>query len=68
MILERFYCQLQNPEGAKIAGRQAASRYLKQLTEIGVLEEQTLGRERLYMHPKFVQLLIKESNSFSSYP
>lgn len=68
VIFERPYCRIQNLVDAKIAERQAASRYLKQLTEIGVLEEQTLGREKLFLHPKFLRLLIRESNTFAEYP
>ena len=68
VIFERPYCRIQNVVEAKIAERQAASRYLKQLAEIGVLEEQTLGREKLFLHPKFLRLLIRESNTFAEYP
>lgn len=68
VIFERPYCRIQNLVEAKIAERQAASRYLKQLAEIGVLEEQTLGREKLFLHPKFLRLLIRESNAFAEYP
>ncbi len=67
VIFERPYCRIQNLVEAKIAERQAASRYLKQLAEIGVLEEQTLGREKLFLHPKFLKLLIRESNTFVEY-
>jgi Fic family protein len=68
VIFERPYCRIQNLVDAKIAERQAASRYLKQLAEIGVLEEQTLGREKLFLHPRFLKLLIRESNTFAEYP
>ena len=68
VIFERPYCRIQNLVDAKIAERQAASRYLKQLAEIGVLEEQIVGREKLFLHPKFLGLLIRESNTFAEYP
>ena len=68
VIFERPYCRIQNLVEAKIAERQAASRYLKQLAEIGVLEEQTFGREKLFLNPKFLKLLIRESNTFAEYP
>ena len=51
-----------------IAGRQAASRYLKQLGEIGVLKDVVVGRERLFIHPKLVQLLTRDSNRIPPYP
>jgi Fic family protein len=67
LIFELPYCRIQNVVDAKIAERQAASRYLKQFVEIGVLEERTLGREKLFIHPKLLRLLTRESNNFSAY-
>jgi len=37
---------------AKLAERQATSRYLKQLAEIGVSQEQQAGKRELLIHPK----------------
>lgn len=67
LIFERPYCRIQNVVEAKLAGRQAASRYLKQLVDIGVLQEETSGREKLFLHPKFLTLLTRESNDFTEY-
>jgi len=67
LIFERPYCRIQDVIEAKLAERQTASRYLKQLVEIGVLEEKTVGREKLFMHPKFLTLLTRESNTFDEY-
>jgi Fic family protein len=67
LIFELPYCRIQNLVNAKIAERQAASRYLKQLAEIGVLHEQQVGREKLFIHPKLMRLLTHESNSFTRY-
>ncbi len=67
LIFELPYCRIQNIVDAKIAERQAASRYLKQLAEIGVLQEMTVGREKLFLHPKFMRLLTRESNKFTPY-
>jgi hypothetical protein len=52
---------------AKLAGRQAASRYLKALAAAGVLDERTVGREKIFVHPRFVRLLTREGNSFARY-
>ena len=68
LIFELPYCRIQNVSEAGIAGRQAASRYLKQLVEIGVLEEMTSGREKLFIHPKLMRLLTQDSNKFTPYP
>ena len=68
MIFELPYCRIQNIVDKGIAGRQTASRYLKQLTEIGVLNEVTLGREKLFTHPKLMKLLTRDNNRFEPYP
>jgi Fic family protein len=68
LIFEQPYCRIQNVSEAGIAGRQAASRYLKQLVKIGVLEEVAFGREKLFIHPKLMKLLTRDSNDIDSYP
>jgi Fic family protein len=67
LIFELPYCRIQNLVNANLGSRQASSRYLKQLVEIGVLREVAIGREKLFIHPKFMRLLTRESNSFTSY-
>lgn len=67
LIFELPYCRIQNLVDARIAERQAASRYLKQLAEIGVLEPRTVGREKLFLHPKLLRLLTHDSNSVTRY-
>ena len=68
MLFEQPYCRIQNLIEADIAKRQAASRYLKELVGIGVLEERTFGREKLFVHPKLMKLLTQEANQFAEYP
>jgi Fic family protein len=67
LIFELPYCRIQNVVGAKIAERQAAARYLKQLAKIGVLEAKAVGREKLFIHAKLLRLLTQESNAFGEY-
>lgn len=67
LIFDLPYCRIQNVVDKGIAGRQAASRYLKQLVEIGVLREMTLGREKLFIHPKLMQLLTRDDNAVVAY-
>lgn len=62
LIFELPYCRIQNVVEADIAKRQAASRYLKELVEIGVLEERPVGREKLFIHRKYINLLIRDDN------
>lgn len=67
LIFELPYCRIQNVVDAGIAARQAASRYLRDLVEAGVLQDQQVGREKLFVHPKLYRLLTQESNDFSRY-
>jgi Fic family protein len=67
MIFEQPYCRIANLVEAGIAGRQAASRYLKALVGAGVLREQALGKEKLFVHPKLMTLLTRDSNAFEPY-
>jgi Fic family protein len=59
LIFEQPYCRIANLVDANIVGRQAASRYLKALESIGVLREQAFGREKLFVHPKLMNLLTR---------
>lgn len=67
LIFELPYCRIQNVVDKNIAGRQAASRYLKRLVEIGVLTDVVVGREKLYIHPKLMQLLTRDGNQLAAY-
>ncbi len=67
IIFEQPYCRIANIVKAGIVGRQAASRYLKALTSIGVLREETAGRERLFIHPRLVTLLTNDTHEFNPY-
>jgi len=67
LIFDLPYCRIQNLVERNLAGRQAASRYLKQLVEIGVLEERTVGRDKLFIHPKLMQLLTRDDNLVTPY-
>ena len=67
VIFEQPYCRIANLVEAGIAGRQAASRYLKALVNIGVLSEQAFGKEKLFVHPKLMTLLTRDGNAFEPY-
>lgn len=64
LLFEQPYCRIVNVERTGLAKRQTASRYLKLLVEIGVLEERQVGREKLFVHPKFMALLKSEGHTF----
>ncbi|MCC7544355.1 MAG: Fic family protein [Aquabacterium sp.] len=67
VIFEQPYCRIANLVEKDIAQRQAASRYLKDLVELGVLREMQYGKEKLFIHPKLMQLLTRDSNAFVPY-
>ena len=67
VIFEQPYCRISNVVDKQIAQRQAASRYLKELVSIGVLQEVQIGKEKLFIHPKLMQLLTRDDNNFTPY-
>jgi Fic family protein len=67
VIFEQPYCRIGNLVDKQVAQRQAASRYLKELAAIGVLRETQVGKEKIFIHPKLVQLLIRDGNAFVPY-
>jgi cell filamentation protein, protein adenylyltransferase len=67
LIFELPYCRIHNVIARKIARRQTASVYLKELVRIGVLEEKPVGREKLFIHPRLMRLLTRDGNDFVPY-
>lgn len=68
LIFEQPYCRITNLVQAQIAGRQAASRYLKAFVSLKILDEHVLGKEKLFVHPKLMKLLTHDNNAFEPYP
>jgi Fic family protein len=66
VIFEQPYCRISNVVEADIAGRQAASRYLKALVSINMLREQTFGREKLFVNIKLLDLLTHDEDGGDS--
>jgi Fic family protein len=67
IIFAQPYCRIQNLVEAGIAQRQTASTYLKKLAEIGVLRETQVGKEKLFVHPKLMQLITTDNDQFIEY-
>ena len=67
LIFEQPYCRIQNLIEIGLARRQTASVYLKKLCEIGVLQEVSAGKEKLFVHPKLMQLLTNDNYQFKAY-
>lgn len=56
-IFTQPYCRIGNLVDVGIAKRQTASEYLKKLCTIGILEEHTAGREKLFVNTALLDLL-----------
>jgi len=67
VIFEQPYCRIGNLVDKGIARRQAASRYLHDLAGLGVLREMPVGKEKLFVHPKLLELLGGDSCAFEPY-
>jgi len=67
LLFKQPYCRIGNIVDAGIAKRQTASVYLKQLCELGILKEIKSGRENIFVHPKYIELLTGEENVWVYY-
>mgnify|MGYP001817497983 FL=1 len=67
LLFRQPYCRIGNLVDADIAKRQTASVYLKQLCDLGVLKEIKSGRENIFVHPKYIELLTGEENVWIYY-
>ena len=67
ILFKQPYCRIGNLVDADIAKRQTASVYLKQLCDIGILKEIKSGRENIFVHPKYIELLTGEENVWVYY-
>lgn len=67
VIFEQPYCRIGDLAEKGIAKRQTASRYLKELVRIGVLQEVTMGKEKIFLHLKLMQLITRDDNQFECY-
>ena len=68
MIFQLPYCRISNAADLGILKRQSAARYLNSMVAAGVLDETKSGREKLFVHAKFMDLLHKSDNNFVEYP
>ena len=67
VIFEQPYCRISDLVNKGVAKRQAASRYLKSLVDVGVLNEISVGKEKIFIHPKLMKLLSRDTNQFEVY-
>ena len=67
LIFEQPYCRIGNLVERDIAKRQTASTYLKQLVDIGVLQETASGKEKLFVNPRLMKLMTQDSNTVKDF-
>ena len=67
LIFELPYCRISNLSDRGIAARQTASTYLKELVRIGILIEYPLGREKLFAHPRLIEVLTTDTNTWKPF-
>jgi Fic family protein len=66
-IFKHPYCRIGNLVQQGIAGREAASKYLKELAKLGVLEEEKIGRDKIFLHRKYLDVLCSDEHRFEPY-
>lgn len=67
LIFTQPYSRIANLVDRGIAKRQAASVYLKELARIGVLTEEKVGRDKIFLHRKYLDLLSSDEHTFEPY-
>ena len=66
-IFQRPYCRVATLVNADLCQRQTAMKYLTILSDFGILKLLDLGRERLFINTRLMDLLKNEDHSFESY-
>lgn len=61
-IFEQPYCRISNLTERGIAKRETASKYLKQLAGLGILEERQIGREVLFVNSMLMSALTRSAH------
>lgn len=68
VIFAQPYTRIAHLTERGIAQRVSASRYLKQLVDIGVLAEEKRGTHKLFINRKYMDLLGSDEHVFEPYP
>jgi Fic family protein len=67
-IFTQPYCRIANLVEARVAARHTASAYLKELVSLGILEEEKVGRDKVFLHRKYIDVLFGDEHAFQPYP
>ena len=67
LIFTQPYCRIENVTASGLANRKTASLHLKQLIAIGVLKEEKVWREKVFINRKYLDLLSSDEHTFEPY-
>jgi Fic family protein len=67
LIFTQPYCRIATVVEHGIAKRETASAYLKDLAGLGVLEEEKAGRDKIFLHRKYLDVLFSDDHTFAPY-
>jgi Fic family protein len=67
VIFAQPYCRIGHLVERGIAKRQTASVYLQELVRLGVLQERKYGRDKLFVHRRYIDLLASDAHDFERY-
>lgn len=67
VLFTQPYCRIKDLVHAGVAKRQTAAVYLQTLAGLGVVEELKIGREKLFLHKKFLSLLTTDGSGITNY-
>jgi Fic family protein len=67
VIFEQPYCRIRNVVDRGLGTRQSASKYLHGLVAAHVLREVRVGREVLFVNPRLMTLLTRDSNEIEGW-
>ncbi len=67
LLFAQPYCRIRNVVERNIAKRQTAAVYLNALAQIGVLDEEKVGRDKIFIHRKYLDLLASDEHTFAPY-
>ena len=60
LIYAQPYCRIVNLVDAGLGNRHTASKILKQLVDAGILQETSVGREKLFINIRMMQVLMTD--------
>jgi len=65
LLFVQPYCRISNVVNEGIVKRQTASGYLKKLVSENILSEVEMGREKIYINTRFMEVLFKEDGAYT---